>query len=210
MKHARLIIFFLLVILAGCSSVKFVARPLSPSDKVDQSDQSLQVVRTKVHLTARVQDTAVGGFDVDTAIGSFYLVLKNLSGNNLATALDDFTLVTGSGKQLKPLDPADVNLLLSPGSAPLFLPYPFVGYYSLIDLEQHRAAAEMSGERPFMDDGLSGVEVLSPFPVGSVASGDEVAGMIYFQVELSDESSVELRAVFQENRQFRFPFVLVK
>lgn len=200
--------------LTGCSSVSIVPQPTAPGAVINPSDNSIQITRSDVVVSARVQDTAVGGYDITTAIGSFYLTLNNRSGQSLEVTLDAFTLVDGTGESHAPLAPENVNAILNP-SASYLMPYPFVGYYDVIDLEQYRARTALASERAYIGDGLPAAEELIPLPTGKVDGGRVISGILYFEIEMIEQALVELRAVLPlgahgRKLSFSFPFSIEK
>jgi len=200
--------------LAGCSSVSIIPNPATPGAVVNPSDQSIKIKNSGLVISARVQDTAVGGYDIDTAIGAFYLTIANNSQQNVDVELAHFQLVDSRGNHHAPLPPEEVNALLNPDIA-VFLPYPFVGYYDTIDLEQHRASTAMASERPYVGSGLPAIDQLIPLEVGVLAPGRTVSGMLYFNIEIIDESHIELVSDLPYGSQgkklaFSFPFTIKK
>jgi len=201
-------------ILAGCSSVSIIPNPATPGAVVNPSDQSIKINNSGLVVSARVQDTAVGGYEIDTAIGAFYLVIANNSQTNVDVELANFHLVDSQGKQHEPLPPEEVNALLNPEIA-YFLPYPFVGYYDTINLEQHRASVAMASERPYVGTGLPAIDQLIPLDVGTLVPGRTISGMLYFNIEIIDENRIELVADLpygskMKKLAFSFPFTIKK
>jgi hypothetical protein len=214
MKHLSVVGVLVILILAGCSSVSIIPKPATAGAVINPSDQSIKINNSGLIVSARVQDTAVGGYEVDTAIGSFYLTIFNNSAHSVSVSLDNFTLVNSRGEKHEPLPPEEVNALLNPEIGYL-MPYPYVGYYDVIDLEQYRASTAMASERPYVGEGLPAVDELIPLETGSLGPGKTVSGMLYFNIEIIDESRVELMAeipggVKRENRSYSFPFSIEK
>ena len=80
------------------------------------------------------------------------------------------------------MPPDEVNAVLNAGIGVL-MPYPFVGYYDVVDLEQYRASTAMASERPYVGSGLPAVDVLIPLEVGKIKPGSTISGMLYFNIE---------------------------
>jgi hypothetical protein len=204
---------FLALIASGCSSISIIPRPATPGAIVNPSDQSIKINNSGLTVSARVQDTAVGGYDIETALAAFYLTLNNKYNANIDVSLEAFTLVDTAGNSHSPIAPEEVNAILNPEIGQ-FLPYPFVGYYDVVDLEQHRASSAMASERPYIGSGLPAVDELTPLPVGSLAKGQQVSGMLYFNIEIIDESVVDLRAELPVDKNkslsYSFPFSIEK
>lgn len=213
MKYLSAVGLLLVLIVAGCSSIAIIPKPATPGAVVNPSDQSIKINNSGLVVSARVQDTAVGGYDIDTALASFYLTLNNTTNTNVNVSLDAFTLIDTSGKNHSPVPPEEVNAILNPGIGQ-FLPYPFVGYYDVVDLEQHRASSAMASERPYVGSGLPAIDKLMPLPVGSLANGQQVSGMLYFNLEIIDEKHVTLKAELPDKNSkdlsYSFPFSIEK
>ena len=143
-----------MLIQISCSSVLIIPKPITPGAIVNPADQSIKINNSGLTVSARVQDTAVGGYEIDTAMAAFYLTLKNQTHSNVQVSLDAFNLTDSHGVSHKPVAPEEVNAILHPEIS-YFLPYPFVGYYDVVDLEQHRSTSAMSSERPYVGAGLS-------------------------------------------------------
>ena len=209
MRYATVVGFFCIALLAGCTSLSVIPQPVA-GGIVNPADQSIRINKSGLSISARVQDVAVGGYDIDTAIGSFYLTIKNNTGAAINVDLDAFELIDSSTEKHQPLEPEEVNALINPGISYL-LPYPFIGFYDVVDLEQYRASSAMSSERPYVGEGLSAVEKLIPLKTGVLKSGQQATGMLYFNVEITDQTNIQLKATLPagesaENRIYVFPF----
>jgi len=214
MRNTAAVFFLLALILSGCSSVTVIPRPTMAGAVVNPSDQSIKINQSNLTVSARVQDTAVGGYSIETALASFYLTILNRSESPLTLSLDNFKLSDGSGNVHIPVTPEEVNAILNPEIS-YFLPYPFVGYYNIVELEQYRSTSAMASERAYIGAGLSAVELLTPLPTGEIKPGQLVSGMLYFEIELLDQNFVELKAIFsvgKNNRDlsYSFPFSIEK
>ncbi len=142
------------------------------------------------------------------------MTIQNNSGSDVQTGLDSFLLTDSRGGQHQPMPPEEVNAILNPEIS-YFMPYPFVGYYDVIDLEQHRAASAMASERAYVGEGLSGIDKLIPLPTGILKPGQTISGAIYFNIEIIDESYLALKADLPaiktgKNLSFSFPFAIEK
>ena len=213
MRYLSAVGLLLALIVAGCSSISIIPRPVTPGAVVNPSDQSIKINNSGLTVSARVQDTAVGGYDIETALAAFYLTLNNKSTANIDVSLDAFTLVDTDGKSHSPISPEEVNAILNPEIGQ-FLPYPFVGYYDVVDLEQYRASSAMASERPYLGTGLPAIDELTPLRIGSLAKGKQVSGMLYFKIEIIDERHVNLRAELPVSKSkklsYSFPFSIEK
>ena len=73
----------------------------------------------------------------------------------------------------------------------------------------------MASDFPYVGSGLPAVDILSPLPLGPLPAGEFVTGMLYFGIEMYDESDVELRADINPSKgrqtfSYRFPFTIEK
>ena len=213
MRSASVVILLVLVLI-GCSSISFVPKPDTPGARVNPSDQSIIINNSGLTVSARIQDTAVGGYDISEAIGSFYLTIKNNSGSDIQTSLESFYLTDSRGETHKPIPPEEVNAILNPQISS-FMPYPFVGFYDVVDQEQYRASSAMASERPYVGEGLPGIDRLIPLPAGIVKNGQTVSGTLYFGIEMIDESYLALKADLPvvkngKSLSYSFPFAIEK
>lgn len=203
-------LMFLLLILSGCG-LTIIPQPLDPNDRVNPSDRSITIERTTLHLTARVQDTAVGGFSTDTPLTSFYIDALNNDRKPLALPLLSFSLIDDQGRVYQAVAPSAVNALLLP-EYDYLVPFPYVSYLDVTAQEIQRASSAMQSEQPYaMSRGLEPGPSGTPFPEINIAAGARAAGVIFFEIDLYMVASVRLQVSNPAgDTPFVFPFSIKK
>lgn len=199
-----------LLLLTGCG-ITIVPRPLTPADRVNTSDQSITINRDQVSISARVQDTAVGGFSLDRPLASFYVVAVNNSRKDLLLPGASFTLTDNNGDSYQALNPADVSTLLAPDSD-FLIPFPFISFLDVTDREIQRASSATASEQPYAGQGMEQENPAgAPFPDSSLSPGSRSAGMVFFAVDLYNLNSVRLQIVDAKSKKaYTFPFAIEK
>ena len=187
------ILLFVLSFVAGCG-ITIVPQPLSPNDLVNPSDRSIKIERASMHLSARVQDTAVGGFSSETPITSFYVEATNKSTKKLKLPLSSFSLIDDRGNTYNAVDPAAVSALFLPEHDYL-VPFPFVSFLDVTAQESQRASSAMQSEQPYYKRGFEYDPTGTPFSDIVINSGARVAGAVFFEVDLYMLNSVRLQVV---------------
>ena len=200
----------LLCLVAGCG-ITIVSQPLDPNDRVNPSDRSITIKRTSLSLSARVQDTAVGGFSTDTPLTSFYVDALNNSQRSIALPLSSFTLVDDQGTVYQAVDPSAVNALLLPEYNYL-VPFPYVSFLDVVAVESQRASSAIQSEQPYvMGRGLEQDPAGTPFPEIKIAAGARAAGAIFFEIDLYMLKGVRLQVDDPTGKKpLIFPFSIEK
>lgn len=205
------LVLFLLLLPCGCA-LTIKPNPVDNDAVVNPADHSITLTRNNIQLTARVQDVAVGGYAFQRAIASFYLDAKNRSANVSALPLAAMELHDSRGGVHQPLDPEQVARWLNP--APDYLvPFPYVGYLDITAQESYRASSSMASEQPYVGQGLPRDTSRLPdaFSAETLAPGAQVSGVVYFELDLHQMSSVELiLKPVGTSATYRFPFLIEK
>ena len=205
-KYVVLPAFLLfLFFIAGCG-ITIVPRPLVPSDRVNPSDRSITKENNSITLSARVQDTAVGGYSLAKPLTSFYISIVNKRRTPISLQQSSFVLIDDQGKVYKTVPPATVNELLYPDFN-LFQPFPYVSILNVAEQENQRAASGMASEQPYVGRGLERDPAGSPFPDLAISPGTRSSGVVFFEVDLSLFKSVRLQVTDPVDKSaYIFPF----
>lgn len=202
-------ILLVMILAAGCG-ITIVPQPLEPGDRVNPSDRSIKISRADLNLSARVQDTAVGGFSTDTPLTSFYIDASNTGSRPLKLPLSSFSLTDDKGNVYQAVDPSAVNALLLP-EYDYLVPFPFVSFLDVTAQESQRAASAMQSEQPYYKRGMDEYPAGIPLPETSIAAGSRVAGAVFFEVDLFLVNSVRLNVADPSGKKpFVFPFSIEK
>jgi len=199
----------LLSLLFGCA-LSIRPNPVDPGAVVNPADRSITIKRDQLQLKVRVQNVAVGGYSLEKAIASFYLVASNRSQYAQSLPLSSMRLIDDQGRNYSPLPSGDVDSLLNP--VPEYLvPFPFVGYLDVTGLEAYRASSAMASEQPYVSQGLPSTKMIGAFSGDSLPAGGQVSGEVFFEIDLYQVASVNLLihpAGFSAPLQF--PFLIEK
>ncbi len=198
-----------LIFVSSCG-ITIVPQPLSSSDQVNPSDRSITIERASMRLSARVQDTAVGGFSTETPITSFYVEAANKSTKKLKLPLASFSLIDDTGTIYNAVDPAAVSALFLPEHDYL-VPFPFVSFLDVTAQESQRASSAMQSEQPYVGRGFAYDPTGTPFPDIVINSGARVAGAVFFEVDLYMLNAVRLQVDDPAGKTpYVFPFSIEK
>ena len=209
MKKPVIILTFLFFcsFVAGCG-ISIIPRPLSPTDRVNLSDRSITKEDGSLSLSVRVQDTAVGGYDLATPLTSFYVDLLNKGRKSITLPLTSFVLVDDQGSAHKAVSPSDVNNLLS-FEIDFLQPFPFVSFLDVAQQESQRAASGMASERPYVGHGLELKSAGTPFPESAISPGARGSGVVFFEIDLSRHKTVQFQVSNPvDNSVSIFPFAI--
>ena len=205
------LLFALIVLLltSGCA-LTIRPNPSDPDASVNAADHSITITRPQLKLSVRVQDVAVGGYSTEKPIASFYLDAYNRGGRLLSIPLTSIELRDDQGRTYPSLQPEFVTALLDP--APDYLiPFPFVGYLDVSGLESYRASSAMASAEPYVGQAFPADPLPKTFDGSALTTGSRQSGVVFFEVDLHQMKSVQLRVHLPGVSQpFEFPFVIEK
>ncbi len=207
MRNLVVILAFLLLLsgVTGCG-ITIVPRPLAPTDTVNLSDRSITISNETLTLSARVQDTAVGGYSLFPPLTSFYVTALNRGRKSVVLSSSSFVLFDEQKKTYHPVAPATVKDLLSP-SIDLLQPFPYVSILNIAEQENQRAASGMASERTYVGQGLDPDPAGAPFQETAIGAGERASGVVFFEVDLTALKHVRLQVSDPINDSvFIFPF----
>ncbi len=188
MKIACCFVFALL--LAGCGVT--VTPRATATAKVDLAENSISESKNGLTVKARLQDLEFAPALVDSNLTAFALTVGNQSRETLTMPLDAFLLVDDQGNQYRPVPPEQVQEIMRQ-NAPYLLPYPYVGYYYLEDIEKAGAARTFDSSLPYFAQTHPGEALARALPAAAILPGNQVSGLVFFLIDLSREQSIELR-----------------
>lgn len=206
----------LLVVLVACLSgcgVSVVPRATATA-RVDPVDNSINESRNGVTLKARLHDPEFAPVLTEGNLTAFELTVGNRTGKPLVLPLSAFLLMDDRGTQYPPLPPQRVNEILRRNS-PYLLPYPYVGYYYLEDMEKASAARGFTDSRPYFAQNRPAEALVGALDDLSLVPDAQVSGLIFFAIDLARVRSVELRGYLSESAKggsadFTLPFSVEK
>lgn len=206
------LLIVLVVCLSGCG-VTVVPRATATA-QIDPADNSISETRDGVTLKARLHDPEYAPVLSEGNLTAFELTVGNRTGKSLSLPLSAFLLMDDRGTQYSPLPPARVNEILRRDS-PYLLPYPYVGYYYLEDMEKASAARGFTSSRPYFSQNRPAEALSGALDDFSLVPDAQVTGLIFFAVDLARVRSVELRGYLTESAKsagadFTLPFSVEK
>ncbi len=212
MKKSLLFAFFAVFSLWGCG-VAVVPKP-TPSAVLNPADNSLTEAKDGVSVTARVQDLEVAPYEMVDNITSFYIVIDNGSGQEISLPLESFLLIDDEGNQYRPIEPGNIQEVVSRDSTYL-IPYPYVGYYYLEDKEKSAFFNTFSSSLPYYAENYPQDIYTEALPSGTVIPGAKISGLVYFVIDLATRSGIELRVYRPGTPEtapsdYKFPFSIEK
>lgn len=213
MNNRIIMVFFLALMLAGCGSIKVVPEQ-SGTGRINSADNSQTIVSGGVEITARVDDTGINSYNLESTVTAFQLVIKNGTDGEVAFSNDSFLLVDEAGLQYSALTPENVRTMLSKDSYYL-VPYPYVGFYYQEDFEKSNAYNRFNSALPYYYDLYPQDIYTKSLQATTIIPGMKIEGLTYFKVDPSGHKSFKL-LVFRKGAskstppEFSFPFKIVK
>ncbi len=190
MKRFTLMAILASMALWGCS-VTVVPRPV-PTGTIDLAQRSLTLSGKGVTATVRVQDLEYAPYRLVENITSFHLTLRNDGSTPLSLPPESFVLLDDQGMQYRPVTAEKVKEIVGRDSAYL-IPYPYVGYYYLEDTQRSAFHNTFTSELPFYAETHPQDIFTEALPAGPILPGAQIAGLLYFVVDLTTKTGVELR-----------------
>ena len=209
----RLPTFLLFFLLSACSTITINPQAQSGS-QIDMNGQRILHAEKGVQLAAKVHDVSVRPSPAEQNYASFWVEVTNKRNVLLPLKFSDFVLLDDQGRQYQATDPAELVDLLTVDASYL-LPYPYVGYYYLLDSLRGQADNRFNSESAYYSSRRPEYIQLDALPVAEVLPAATVAGAIYFPVELRQKKSLQLlyqvgALPSQESFQISLPFTVEK
>jgi hypothetical protein len=201
-----------LFFLNGCGVA--IVPQATATARVNLADHSISETKSGITITAQIRDQEVAPFLIDNNLASFHLTLANHTDRQVTLPLESFLLVDNEGTQYRPVEPERIREMIKQGS-PYLIPYPYVGYYYLEDIEKAGAARGFDSALPFYAENHPQDTLAEAFPAGVIVPGARIAGSLFFMVDLLTKQSVELRGYLPETSlsepaDFVLPFSIEK
>lgn len=179
----------LALLLTGCG-VKVVPRSSSQvSLGVDK--ETVSVTDNGLTFSAKVQDLDFGPYTGENNITAIYVKVANNSNVERSVPLSAFMLFDQDRKIYRPLESDRVTALTREESNYL-IPYPFVGFYYLQDssgFDYSTQSASSLGYSP--QRSLESIDTYA-LPVGMIPPAANIAGMLFFNVDLYEKEVIDL------------------
>ncbi len=143
----RLPTFLLFFLLSACSTITINPQAQSGS-QIDMNGQRILHAEKGVQLAAKVHDVSVRPSPAEQNYASFWVEVTNKRNVLLPLKFSDFVLLDDQGRQYQATDPAELVDLLTVDASYL-LPYPYVGYYYLLDSLRGQADNRFNSESAY-------------------------------------------------------------
>src|SRR6266498_3586043 len=111
MKECLILMSLIAMLLSGCSSVKVVPEQ-TVSGQINAADNSQTIKSNGVEITARVDETGINSYNLDSTVTAIHISIKNTTGSEVAFGDESYVLVDESGLQYSLLTPENVRAML--------------------------------------------------------------------------------------------------
>lgn len=199
------------IVLGGCGI--HVVPQVVPGASINPDGNTITAMKGGVTVSARVMDLTLGPYTGQNNITSFYVVVTNGRSTPVQLPYGSFVLLDEQKQQYRALEPSKV-VALTRREADYLIPYPYVGYYYLQDTAQYDYTAQTSSSLPY-SSGTPSIDILTEaLPGDAIIPGAKISGMIYFNVDLYQKESVELKIQIPSDAtntaELVFPFQILK
>lgn len=213
MKNRLLIVLVLSVLVAGCSSVKLVPEQVS-NGRINLADNSQTVSNKGIEVFARVDETAINAYNLESTVTAFSISIKNNTEAEIAFAEDSFVLVDDKGLQYSLITPEKIRDMFKKDSYYL-MPYPYVGFYYLEDYQKTNFYNRFNSSLPYYYELYPQDIFTKALPLTAVIPGMKVEGLTYFKIDPASHQSIKL-LIYRKGASkssppdFALPFKIVK
>ena len=213
MKYSLILMLLIALLCAGCSSVKVIPEQIG-NGRINATDNSQTIMSNGVEVTARVDEAGINSYNLETAVTTFFISIKNTTDREIAFGDDSYVLVDESGLQYSLLTPENVRAMLKKDSYYL-VPYPYVGFYYLEDFEKTNAYNRFNSSLPYYYDLYPQDLFTQALQATTVIPGMKVEGLVYFKIDPAAHQHVKLLVFYKGTSKssppdFSFPFKIVK
>lgn len=213
MKFAKISALLAVLVLFGCSSVKIVPEQVV-AGQINDKDNSQTVTRDSVSITLSPADPDMINYNIQGMVASFNLMIQNGSASEISYDNSSFILLDSDRRQYYPLTPEKIREMLTKDSYYL-LPYPYVGFYYLEDYELARYKNSTGTNLPYYYERNPQDLHLKAFSGEPIIPGAKVAGLIYFNADISSLKGFTIN-IYRKGASksappdFAFPFKVVR
>lgn len=213
MKRSIFLLSLVALLFSGCSSVKVLPEQVA-NGRINSVDNSQTIISNGVEVTARVDESGINSYNLESTVTSFHVSIKNSTEHEIAYGDDSYLLVDESGLQYSLLIPEQVRAMIKKDSYYL-VPYPYVGFYYLEDFEKTNAYNRFNSSLPYYYDLYPQDLFTKALQPATVIPGMRVEGLTYFKFDPALHQQIKL-LVFHKGASkssspdFSFPFKIVK
>ncbi len=213
MKQNLMLMSFVMMLLAGCSSVKVLPEQVA-NGRINTVDNSQTITSNGIEMTARVDETGINSYNLESTVTAFFISIKNSTDREISFGDDSYLLVDEGGLQYQLLTPEKVRAMLKKDSYYL-VPYPYVGFYYLEDYEKTNSFNRFNSALPYYYDLYPQDIFTKALQAVTIIPGMKAEGLTYFNIDPAAHTSLKLM-VFRKGASkssppdFSFPFKTVK
>lgn len=213
MKYSFFLMSLIVVLFAGCSSVKVIPEQVA-NGHVNLENNSQTIVSNGIEVTARIDEAGINSYNLEGTVTAFYISIKNATESEVAFNDDSYVLVDEAGLQYSLLTPENVRAMLKKDSYYL-VPYPYVGFYYLEDYEKTSAYNRFNSALPYYYDLYPQDIYAKALQPSNIIPGMKIEGLTYFKIDPSVHQHITL-LIFRKGGPkssppvFSFPFKIVK
>ena len=213
MNFVKISALLAVLLLFGCSSVKIIPEQVV-AGQINEKENSQTVTRDSVSITLSPADPDMINYSIQGMVASFNLLIENGSAGELSYDNSSFLLLDSDRRQYYPLTPEKIREMLTKDSYYL-LPYPYVGFYYLEDYELARYKNSTGTNLPYYYERNPQDLHLKAFSGEPIIPGAKVAGLIYFNADISSMKGFTIN-IYRKGApksappDFAFPFKVVR
>lgn len=194
MKLYMMPIVFLAILLSGCG-VQVIPRA-SAQISLGVDKETVTATENDLTLSAKVQDLDFGPYTGENNITAFYVKITNNSSKERSVPLASFMLFDQDRKVYRPLD-SDRVTALTRQEANYLIPYPYVGFYYLQDSAEFDYTTQSAKSLTYSPERMPVSAESYALPVGSIPPGANIAGMLFFNIDLYEKKFFDLTLQLQ-------------
>lgn len=181
---------------------------------IDLSSGSQTIDHHGVVITVQLDDLQYAPYRQVDNIASFQVGVNNNSMHPWAFPFELVRLVAADGQQFSAVSPLRVKEMVS-RDLPYMVPYPYVGYYYLEDVQRGSHFNSFTSDLPYYAANHPQDIFTQALPEVAVEPGNRISGLLYFVCNLDSMSSFEFKVNVPASgnypgAEYVFPFTVEK
>lgn len=209
-------LYFILLVaitISGCSAIKVIPEPVT-NGTINVTDNSQTIVNNGIEIQARVSDTELISYNLESSVTAFFLSIKNSTPGEIAFDEHSFVAIDDKGLQYTLLTPEKVREIIKKDSYYL-MPYPYVGFYYLEDYQKTSFYNRSTSSLPYFYELYPQDIFTRSLPFSNIIPGMKIEGLVYFKVDVAALQKLKLY-VYRKGASkasppdFVFPYAIVK
>lgn len=200
-------IVVLTLLLSGCG-VQVIPRTTAQMS-IGSDKETVTATENGLTVSAKVQDLDFGPYTGVNNITAFYVTVTNNSDGERSAPLAAFMLLDQDKKLFRPLE-SDRVTALTRQEATYLIPYPYVGFYYLQDSADFDYSTQSASSLSYSPQKTPLSADSYALPVGPIPPGANIAGMLFFNIDLYEKKFIDLILQLQGEPKFpetKFSFI---